>query len=296
MSPSHDHHRRAPSGQRRHHSSQKPTPRRPLTAFAVFRICLYVVVMLWSLITLAIAAHFLSILQLDDLTRFIPYSLFTASASTLGMIILPICLFFLRSDPVSAKTEIFTTGLVGFFWLGLAALTSTSASQDADVECFADDDDTAPVEGGFATDTFHAQYRVIKAASILNATFLLGFCIVLTFFAIRHHQRTKEWVSSVSAKPAFAQRKKYQTAFTAVPPRPTTTRPAKELPLPATEKNQPKAPARAASRPKPTTTTTPGVSSAPRRERSAREPPTRETPRTPPVAINRSMPPRRSAR
>jgi len=148
--------------------------------------------------------------------------------------------FMHRANPVSTRLELASLGLVGFFWFSLGIFTATSASADADVECFLGDDDTEAIEfPGFTTDSFQAQYRVLESFALLNAILLLGFLFLLLALAMRQHRmgHKQVWLISVTTYPWFGGGK---------PP------PAKRLPLPVVtrEKGKPsKNISRSASRP-----------------------------------------------
>ncbi|KAG6335642.1 hypothetical protein ID866_3458 [Astraeus odoratus] len=127
------------------------------------------VVLLWTVICLAIAGHFLSLLVINDLTRFVPFAIFVCSASMLILLVLLVCGVLRTGNPISTRTELACLGLLGTFWLALGAFLASSDSDDAEVECFSSADETTLVNvAGFSTDTYHAQYRVLEAFSLFN--------------------------------------------------------------------------------------------------------------------------------
>ncbi|KAI0320830.1 hypothetical protein OF83DRAFT_1052332 [Amylostereum chailletii] len=155
--------------------------------FNLLRACIYSLVILWSIVCLAIAAHFQSILSASDLTRFVPFALFVSSASLAVMFALLAFSIRKTMNPVTTRIELACLGLVGTFWIALGAFLASSDSETADVECFTSASETDPIDGGFSTETYQAQYRVLEAFSLFNAILVWAFLIVLFILAIRHY-------------------------------------------------------------------------------------------------------------
>jgi hypothetical protein len=157
--------------------------------FNVARACIYILVILWSLVCLAIAAHFESVLASSDLTRFVPFALFVSVASLL--VISSLCIFGIwrNMNPIATRVELACLGLIGTFWLALGAFLVSSDSASADVECFVSEDDATPIDdASFSTETYQAQYHVLEAFALFNAILLWGFLIFLLILAVRRHR------------------------------------------------------------------------------------------------------------
>jgi len=175
--------------------------------FNLIRIGVFVTVLLWTIIVLAVAIHFQGILTTNDLTRFIPFAIFV-SATTI-VLLLALLLFGLKkANPISTRIELGCLGLDGILWLVLAAFLITSDAEDADVECFTSDasSNQVPIDmPGFNTETYQAQYRVMEAFSLFNVILILGFLLFLLFLAWRHHARGQRsvWVTPVTSFPWF---------------------------------------------------------------------------------------------
>lgn len=177
--------------------------------FNIARACIYVLVLIWTIVCLAIAVHLQNILISSDLTRFVPFAIFVSSASLLILIALLGFGLWRDRNPISTRVELGCLGLLGVLWLALGAFLGSSDSGDSEVECFSSADATEAVEiPGFDTETFHAQYRVLEAFSFFNIILLWAFLIMLLYLAIRHHRwgHNHVWVSSVTAFPWFAGR------------------------------------------------------------------------------------------
>jgi len=196
--PSHSH--RTPSRPHRRFAFLR-APSAMFSTFNIIRASVYSSVLLCSIICLAIAAHFLSVLSTSDLTHFVPFAIFVSSATL--AIILVLSAFSMRRNmnPVSTRIELGCLGFMGTFWIALAAFLVSSASESASVECFVSESDLTPVDGGFSTETYQAQYRVLEAFSIISAILLLGFLLFLFSFAMRHHSKGQKdvWFSPISA-------------------------------------------------------------------------------------------------
>jgi len=173
--------------------------------FSLVRTILYLTVLLWTIICLAVAAHFQRVLMPSDLTRFVPFAIFVCTASLI--IFVTLLAFGLRKDrnPISTKIELGCLGLAGTLWLALGTFLSTSESQAAEVECSTSELDTEPLDTGFSTDAYHAQYRVIEAFSLFNVILIWGFLLFLLCLALRQHLEGKQeaWSYPVTTYPWF---------------------------------------------------------------------------------------------
>lgn len=183
-----------------------PLKLRMPSVFNIVRASIYAAVLIWTIICLAIAVHFQSVLMSSDLTRFVPFAIFVCSASLL--LILALLGFGLWRDrnPISTRVELGCLGLVGVLWLALGAFLGSSDADAADVECFSSSDITEPFDmPGFNTETYHAQYHVLEAFSIFNIILIWAFLMLLLVLAIRHHRWGNKavWLSSVTAFPWF---------------------------------------------------------------------------------------------
>jgi len=175
--------------------------------FNLIRIGVFVTVLLWTIIVLAIAIHFHGVLTTNDLTRFIPFAIFVCAATI--VLLLALLLFGLKkANPITTRIELGCLGLDGILWLVLAIFLLSSDAEDADVECFTSDSvsNQVPIEmPGFNTETYQAQYRVLEAFSIFNIILILGFLLFLLFLAWRYHARGERavWVTPVTSVPWF---------------------------------------------------------------------------------------------
>jgi len=158
-------------------------------AFNIARAVIYVTVLLWTIICLAISVHLHGLLVTSDLTRFIPFAIFVCSASLIIMVSLLGFTFMRERSPISTRIELGCLGLAGTFWLSLGAFLATSASLEADVECFASTGSTTnPIDmPGFSTETYHAMYRVLEAFSLFNTILVWGFLFFLLALVLRQH-------------------------------------------------------------------------------------------------------------
>jgi len=203
--PSHSH--RTPS---RPHPRPRPRPRfaflrvpsamSRFSTFNIIRASIYSFVFLWTIICLALAAHFQSVLSASDLTRFVPFAIFVSSATLIIILVLSAFSVRRNMNPVSTRIELGCLGLMGTFWIALGAFLTSSASETANVECFVSANDLTPVDGGFSTETYQAQYRVLEALSLFNAILLLGFLLFLFALAVKHHSNGHKevWLSPVT--------------------------------------------------------------------------------------------------
>jgi len=196
--PSHSH--RTPSRPHRRFAFLR-APSAMFSTFNIIRTSVYSSVFLCSFICLAISAHFLGVLSASDLTRFVPFAIFVSSATL--AIILVLSAFSVRRNmnPVSTRIELGCLGLMGTFWIALAAFLASSDSETANVECFVSASDLTPIDGGFSTETYQAQYRVLEAFSIISAILLLVLLLLLFSLAIKHHSKGHKevWFSPANA-------------------------------------------------------------------------------------------------
>ncbi|KAH9843838.1 uncharacterized protein C8Q71DRAFT_852362 [Rhodofomes roseus] len=178
------------------------------SVFNIIRFCVYGAVLVWTIICLAIAAHFESILVSSDLTHFVPFAIFVCCVSVL--IILALLGFGLwrERNPISTRIELGCLGLAGVLWLALSAFIASSDAEDADVECYSSADSSDVVSlSSFNTEIYQAQYRVLEAFSFFNLILILGFSIFLLVLALRHHRRGERyvWIVPVTAFTWFGQ-------------------------------------------------------------------------------------------
>ncbi|KAJ7180098.1 hypothetical protein C8R43DRAFT_971674 [Mycena crocata] len=159
--------------------------------FGTLRACLYGSVFIATLICLAMAGHFQSVLAASDLTRFVPFALFVSVAGLLVISCLLGFSFLLRErNPISTRIELACLGFLGILWLALGVFLSTSNSQSADVECFSSETSTVVLDDStsdFQTEQYHAMYRVLMAFSLINAALVIfAFAALLTLATRRH--------------------------------------------------------------------------------------------------------------
>jgi hypothetical protein len=197
------------------------------STFNIIRASIYSLVFLWSIICLAIAAHFQSVLSASDLTRFVPFAIFVSSATL--AIILVLSAFSVRSNmnPVSTRIELGCLGLMGTFWIALGAFLASSDSESASVECFVSQTDLTPIQDGFSTETYQAQYRVLEAFSLFNAILIWGFLLLLFGLALKHHKNGHKdiWFSPVTTFDWFGRGSSSKKAGKL--PVPVTSRPSR---------------------------------------------------------------------
>jgi len=151
--------------------------------FNTIRASIYGSVVLFTVICLAMAGHFQSVLAASDLTRFVPFAIFVCSASMFIIIVLLVFSFFLRDrNPISTRIELSSLCLVGIFWLVLGVYLATSEALTADVECFSIDESQTLLSdeiSDFHTDQYQAMYRVLMTFALMNA-----FLVLVSFFAL----------------------------------------------------------------------------------------------------------------
>jgi hypothetical protein len=161
--------------------------------FLTARACLYGAVFIATLICLAMAGHFQSVLASSDLTHFVPFALFVCCVGLLVIsCLLGFSLILKGQSPISTRHELASLGLLGILWLALGIFLSTSDSQSADVECFASESSTVALDEStseFQTEQYHAMYHVLMAFSLLNAALVLLAFIVLLTLAVRRHMQ-----------------------------------------------------------------------------------------------------------
>ena len=164
--------------------------------FNTLRLSIYGAVLLFTVICLAMAGHFQTVLAASDLTRFVPFAIFVCTASLFIFLILVLFSLLLRErNPISTRIELASLGLAGVFWLVLGVYLTTSESQDADVECFSANDLTMHLDdeiADFHTDQFQAMYRVLNSFALLNAILILASCFILLVLALRRHRNGDE--------------------------------------------------------------------------------------------------------
>lgn len=169
------------------------------SVFNIVRASIYGTVLLWTVITLAISAHFNALLTTNDLTRFIPFAIFVCSV-TLAFILALLLFGFKKANPIATRVELGVIGFLGVLWLALVAFLFSSDAEDADVECYSANHDLVEVPG-FSTETYQAQYRVLEAFSVFNLILLWGFLLFVLFLALRHqYNGDKEvWFAPVTS-------------------------------------------------------------------------------------------------
>ncbi|KAH9943406.1 uncharacterized protein BXZ73DRAFT_74369 [Epithele typhae] len=231
--------------------------------FNIVRVVVYVAVLLWTVVCLAIAAHFQSILLASDLTRFVPFAIFVCATTMLIIVALLAFGLMKERNPISTRIELGCLGLTGVLWLALSAFVASSDSEMADVECFSSSDANAqPIDiPGFNTEMYQAQYHVLEAFSffnmILRSPKVLGFFVLLLVLALRQQRMgTKHvWIMPVAAIAWFGR----------------TDKPSGKLPAPVTHRSR-------------------SVSRRPRAEESEKEKPsrTRSRSRSRPADVRRN--------
>jgi len=159
--------------------------------FTTLRASLYGFVFIATLICLAMAGHFESVLAASDLTRFVPFALFVCCVGLLVIsCLLGFSLLLRERNPISTRIELVSLGLLGVLWLALGVFLATSDSQSADVECFASESSTVALDestSDFQTEQYHAMYRVLMAFSLINAALVIFAFITLLTLATRRH-------------------------------------------------------------------------------------------------------------
>jgi hypothetical protein len=172
--------------------------------FNTIRASIYGAVILFTVICLAMAGRFQTVLASSDLTRFVPFAIFVCSASLLIFLVLLSFSFLLRGrNPISTRIELACLGLAGVFWLALGVFLVTSDAQSADVECFSPDNGQLLNDelASFHTDQYQAMYRVLNAFSLMNAVLVLFALFALLFLAVRRHRKGDEhmWYGPVTS-------------------------------------------------------------------------------------------------
>ncbi|ESK96015.1 hypothetical protein Moror_7360 [Moniliophthora roreri MCA 2997] len=173
--------------------------------FNIIRGVIFASAILFSIICLAMAGHFQNVLAASDLTRFVPFAIFVCSASLFIITVLLSCSLALKErNPISTRIEIVCLGLAGILWLVLGVYLTTSESQDADVECFASETATQPLDPSaamFHTDQYQAMYRVLMIFALLNAILLLASFTGLLSLAWRKHKQGDQhmWYGPVTS-------------------------------------------------------------------------------------------------
>jgi len=180
------------SRQNQQSTTQRTRSRMP-SLFNTIRASLYGVVLLFTVICLAMAAHFQSVLAASDLTRFVPFAIFVCAASLfIFTVLLVFSLLLKERNPISTRIELASLGLAGVFWLVLGVYLTTSESQSADVECFASETSQVvldPEIANFRTEQYQAMYRVLNAFALMNAALIIFACFALLFLAVRRHRK-----------------------------------------------------------------------------------------------------------
>lgn len=269
------------------------------------RFCLYAAVMAWTLIVLAIAAHFEQMIISSELTRFVPLSIFISAVTLLVLTALLLAPVTLRHNPVSTRVELACLALLSAFWLSLGAYTASADM--GDLECFGDEEETEPVEvPGFSNDTYHSQYRALEGFALINVFLLLSFLLFMLVLAVRQHIKGYRtvWLTPMPLYPWFTRRSRQRPSK--LPPpvtsrmksagAPVTTRAAQAPPFgpvrPAvapTRMPPPPAPVRTQSQPAPKPPAKPSAPAAVQ----TRAPP---APRMPPRAQTQPAPAKASTK
>jgi len=184
-----------------------------MSLFNKIRASIYGTVILFTVICLAMAGHFQSVLAASDLTRFVPFAIFVCAASLLIILcLLAFSIFFRERNPITTKFELIFLGMIGLLWLILGVYLATSDAQSADVECFADNSQT-PLDdelASFHTDQYRAMYRVLMTFSLMNAVIII--LTVLSMLALACFFRKGDtdkhmWQGPVTSYPWFSNYK-----------------------------------------------------------------------------------------
>ncbi|KAF8341380.1 uncharacterized protein EI90DRAFT_1729594 [Cantharellus anzutake] len=176
-----------------------------LRAFNIIRVTVFVVAILFSFIVLGVAAHLNSVIEPNELTRFIPVSIFCAISTIVGCA----CVLWFGSRErfwaiTETRWELGLASLLGVLWFSLGLFLSIA--EVPDLEC-PDEPDGNP--SPYTDEMFHAQYHTLQAFSILNALILLGYCLWLLVLAMRHSYagRKQVWNARVNEAQWFLPRK-----------------------------------------------------------------------------------------
>jgi len=169
-----------------------------MSLFTTIRLVIFLMVIVWSLIVLGIAAHFQDIFIANDLTRYVPFAIFVAAITLFIVIALLISGRWMQHKGIlsQTRTELSLVGFLGGFWLALGLYMSLAPI--ADVEC--DDDEL------YSTGLYHTQYRVLQVFSLFNLILLLGYLFLLLGLALRRHFKDDKdvWQSCVTTTPWFS--------------------------------------------------------------------------------------------
>jgi len=183
-----------------------------MSIFKIVRLSVYAAVLVFSLIVLGLAVFFDHIIINNDLTRFIPLSIFVAACT---WIILPTLLVFGLPKRVFLVSQVRTElGLIGFlalFWtiLGILTAVEPETTIDCDFEpgdFFALAAEASTSDAPYTDAMYQIQYSVLKSFSILNALILVVFLLFLALLALRQHRlgRRHVWTSGITSFPFFA--------------------------------------------------------------------------------------------
>jgi len=180
-----------------------------MSLFTTIRLVIFLMVIVWSLIVLGIAAHFQDIFVANDLTHYIPFAIFVAAITLFIVIALLISGRWMQHKGIlsQTRTELSLVGFLGGFWLALGLYVSLAPI--ADVEC--DDDEL------YSTGTYHTQYRVLEVFSLFNLILLMGYLFLLLGLALRRHFKGDRdvWQACVTTTSWFAPVGKLPSPVTA---------------------------------------------------------------------------------
>ncbi|KIM67987.1 hypothetical protein SCLCIDRAFT_14029 [Scleroderma citrinum Foug A] len=152
--------------------------------FNIVRTSIYGKSVLVVFLCLAIAAHFQSLLVIDDLARFVPHPIFV---SMLILLILLLGTFWLGTPSSSCVSKILRPIKT------LGAFLASSSSENADTYSF----------WMVSTDgIYHAQYRALEAFSLFNVILIWAFLLFLLAMAVKHHT-ANVWFITVTSYPYF---------------------------------------------------------------------------------------------
>jgi len=169
-----------------------------MSLFTTIRLVIFLMVLVWSIVVLGIAAHFQDIFVANDLTRFIPFAIFVAAITLFIITALLISGRWMKDKGILShtRTELSLVGFLTGFWLALGLYTSLASV--ADVEC--DDDEL------YSTGTYHTQYRVLQVFALFNLILLGGYLLMLLGLALRRHSKGDNyvWISCVTTTPWFS--------------------------------------------------------------------------------------------
>jgi len=174
------------------------------SVFNIVRLSIFSIVLAWTLIVLGLASHLETMLIANDLTRFIPLSIFISVCTLLVIPTLLISGFLRQRFAVQqVRVELGLVGLLGILWLVLGIYTAFEP--DTQVECDFDGDDIWDESDEFSTDMYHAQYRTLEAFSIFNAILLIAYFFLLLLLSMKEQiqSRTHVWISEVVHYPWF---------------------------------------------------------------------------------------------